>query len=50
MVQVDFRGNTFFIEDKASNRHFFIVNDKQRAKIIRRVEELTLRTPKCYQK
>lgn len=50
MVQVDYRSNTFFIEDKASNRHYFIVNDKQRAKIIRRVEELTLRTPKCHQK
>ena len=50
MVQVDYRSNTFFIEDKSSNRHYFIVNDKQRAKIIRRVEELTLRTPKCHQK
>ena len=50
MVQVDFKSNTFFIEDKGSNRHYYIVNDKQRAKIIRRVSELTLRTPKCYQK
>ena len=50
MVQVDFKSNTFFIEDKSSNRHYYIVNDKQRAKIIRRVSELTLRTPKCYQK
>ena len=50
MVQVDFKSNTFFIEDKGSNRYFFIVNDKQRAKIIRRVEEITLRTPKCFQK
>jgi inosine-uridine nucleoside N-ribohydrolase len=50
MVQVDYRSNTFFIEDKESNRHYYIVNDKQRAKIIRRIEELTLRTPKCHQK
>lgn len=48
MVQVDFKSNTFFIEDKQSNRRYYIVNDKQRAKIIRRVEELTLRTPKCF--
>ena len=46
MVQVDFKSQTFFIEDKESNRHYYIVNDKQRAKIIRRVEEITLRTPK----
>ena len=50
MVQVDFKSNTFFIEDKGSNRYYYIVNDKQRVKIIRRIEELTLRTPKCFTK
>ena len=50
IVQVDFKSSTFFVEDKASNRHYYIVNDKQRAKIIRRVEEITLRTPKCFAK
>ncbi|MBR2032347.1 MAG: nucleoside hydrolase [Alistipes sp.] len=50
MVQVDFKSSTFFIEDKGSNRYYYIVNDKQRAKIIRRVEELTMRTPKCFNK
>ena len=50
MVQVDFKSQTYFIKDKASNRHYYIVNDKQRAKIIRRVEEITMRIPKCFQK
>ena len=50
MVQVDFKSQTYFIKDKASNRHYYIVNDKQRAKIIRRVEEITMRLPKCFQK
>ncbi len=46
MVQVDFKSNTFFIEDRESNRHYCIVNDKQRAKIIRRIVEITSRQPK----
>ena len=46
MVQVDFKSNTFFIEDRESNRHYYIVNDKQRAKIIRRIVEITSRQPK----
>ena len=50
MVQVDFKSQTYFIKDKSSNRHYYIVNDKQRAKIIRRVEEITMRLPKCFQK
>ena len=50
MVQVDHKSRTFFIEDKASTRHYYIVNDKQRAKIIHRIEEITLRDPKCLKK
>lgn len=49
-VTVDQKSITDFTEDKASNRRYYIVNDKQRAKIVRRVVELTLRTPKSCQK
>ncbi len=49
-VTVDQKSITDFTEDKASNRRYYIVNDKQRAKIVRRVVELTLRTPKACQK
>lgn len=49
-VTVDQKSKTDFTEDKASNRRYYIVNDKQRAKIVRRVVELTLRKPKVFEK
>ena len=49
-VTVDQGSKTDFTEDKSSNRRYYIVNDKQRAKIVRRVVELTLRRPKAFEK
>ena len=45
-VTVDYSSITDFTEDKASNRRYYILNDKQRMKIVRRVVELTMREPK----
>ncbi|MBQ9138313.1 MAG: nucleoside hydrolase [Alistipes sp.] len=45
-VTVDQKSITDFTVDKASNRQYYEVNDAQRAAIVRRVVELTLRTPK----
>ena len=47
-VMVDYKSYTIFTEDRESNRRYYIINDKQRAKIIDRVVELTLRTPKIF--
>ena len=49
-VTVNYKSITDFTQDKHSNRRCYKVNDKQRAKIVRRVVELTLRTPKAWQK
>lgn len=48
-VTVDQKDITDFTEDKHSNRYYYEVNDKQRAAIVRRIVELTLRTPKNFQ-
>ena len=48
-VTVDEKDITDFTEDKHSNRHYYEVNDKQRAAIVRRIVELTERTPKKFQ-
>ena len=49
-VTVDQASITDFTEDKSSNRYYYKVNDKQRAAIVRRIVELTERTPKIFQK
>ena len=49
-VTVDQKDITDFTEDKHSNRYYYKVNDKQRAAIVRRIVELTLRTPKNFQR
>lgn len=49
-VTVDQKSKTDFTVDKNSSRRYYIVNDRQRAKIVRRVVELTLRDPKSVQK
>ncbi len=49
-VTVDQKSITDFTEDKSSNRYYYNVNDKQRAAIVRRIVELTLRTPKNFHK
>lgn len=49
-VTVDQKDITAFTEDKHSNRRYYIVNDKQRAKIVRRIVELTCQPPKHLQK
>ena len=49
-VTVDQKSCTDFTKDAKSNRRYYIVNDRQRAKIVRRVVELTMRTPKAHQK
>lgn len=49
-VTVDQKSITDFTVDKDSNRYYYIVNDKQRAAIVRRIVELTLRTPKNLQR
>lgn len=49
-VTVDQKDITDFTEDRLSNRRYYKVNDKQRAAIVRRIVELTLRTPKNFQK
>lgn len=49
-VTVDQKSITDFTVDKGSNRYYYIVNDKQRAAIVRRIVELTLRTPKNLQR
>ena len=48
-VTVDQKSITDFTEDKSSNRQYYLVNDKQRAAIVRRIVELTMRTPKNLQ-
>lgn len=48
-VTVNQKDITDFTEDKHSNRYYYKVNDKQRAAIVRRIVELTLRTPKKFQ-
>lgn len=45
-VTVDQKSITDFTVDKHSNRQYYEVNDAQRAAIVRRVVELTLRPPK----
>lgn len=49
-ITVDQASITDFTEDKSSNRYYYKVNDKQRAAIVRRIVELTERTPKIFQK
>ena len=49
-LTVDQASITDFTEDKSSNRYYYKVNDKQRAAIVRRIVELTERTPKIFQK
>ena len=49
-VTVDQKSITDFTDDKDSNRYYYIVNDKQLAAIVRRIVELTLRTPKNLQR
>ena len=49
-VMVDYKSYTLFTEDRESNRRYYIINDKQRAKIIDRVVEITLRTPKAFER
>ena len=49
-VTVDYSSITDFTKDKASNRRYYILNDKQRMKIVRRVVELTMREPKNLKK
>ena len=49
-VMVDEASRTVFTEDAKSNRYYYITNDKQRANLMRRIVELTLRTPKCFEK
>ena len=49
-VTVDQKSITDFTVDKDSNRYYYIVNDKQRAAIVRRIVELTLRAPKNLQR
>ena len=45
-VTVDQKSITDFTVDKHSNRQYYEVNDAQRAAIVRRVVELTMRSPK----
>ncbi len=49
-VTVSQRSVTDFTKDAKSNRRYYIVNDRQRAKIVRRIVELTLRDPHSVQK
>lgn len=49
-VTVDQKSITAFTEDKASNRYYYEVNDKQRAAIVRRIVEVTSTLPKKFQK
>ena len=49
-VTVDQADITDFTVDKQSNRRYYEVNDSQRAAIVRRIVELTLRTPKNLNK
>ena len=48
-VTVDEKDITDFTADKKSNRRYYIVNDRQRAAIVRRIVELTMLTPKKFQ-
>lgn len=49
-VTVDYSSITDFTKDKSSNRRYYILNDKQRMKIVHRVVELTMREPKNLKK
>ena len=49
-VTVDQKSITDFTVDKGSNRYYYIVNDKQRAAIVRRIVEVTSTLPKNFQK
>ena len=49
-VTVDYASITAFTEDKHSNRYYYKFNDKQRAAMVRRIVELTMRTPKKLNK
>ena len=49
-VTVDYASITDFTVDKQSNRYYYKFNDKQRAAMVRRIVELTMRTPKNLNK
>ena len=49
-VTVNQKSVTEFTVNKDSNRQYYLVNDKQRANIVSRIVELTMRTPKNLQK